>query len=149
MLARREYFFVVIIFHTSHFFDNFYSCRFPTSLFSIYKFIIKEYAIPKINMLCNLCCLKTRLRLLCNKYQQHSSLNLVSQRLKLCNIFIFGMAYCFCLVEKQTLLRFGIAHPRASNFFSTDDDISISEITSSVEHLPTVFECDDLHAMSE
>ena len=26
-----------------------------------------KYAIPKINMLCNLCCLKTRLRLLCNK----------------------------------------------------------------------------------
>ena len=44
-------------------------------------------------MLCNLCCLKTRLRLLCNKYQRHSSLNLVSQQLKLCNIFIFGMAY--------------------------------------------------------
>ena len=44
-------------------------------------------------MLCNLCCLKTRLRLLCNKYQWHSSLNLASQQLKLCNIFIFGMAY--------------------------------------------------------
>ena len=27
----------------------------------------KEYAIPKIKMLCNLCCLKARLRLLCNK----------------------------------------------------------------------------------
>ena len=26
-----------------------------------------QYAIPKIKMLCNLCCLKTRLRLLCNK----------------------------------------------------------------------------------
>ena len=26
-----------------------------------------QFAIPKINMLCNLCCLKTRLRLLCNK----------------------------------------------------------------------------------
>ena len=51
------------------------------------------YAIPKINILCNLCCLKTRLRLLCNKYQRHSSLNLVSQQPKLCNIFIFGMAY--------------------------------------------------------
>ena len=51
------------------------------------------YAIPKKNMLCNLCCLKTRLRLLCNKYQRHSSLNLVSQQLKLCNISIFGMAY--------------------------------------------------------
>ena len=33
------------------------------------------YAIPKINMLCNLHCLEARLRLLCNKYQQHSSLN--------------------------------------------------------------------------
>ena len=52
-----------------------------------------EYAIPKIKMLCNLHCLKARLRLLCNKYQWHSSLNLVSQQLKLCNIFIFGMAY--------------------------------------------------------
>ena len=51
------------------------------------------YAIPKIKMLCNLRCLKTRLRLLCNKYQLHSSLNLVSRQLKLCNIFIFGMAY--------------------------------------------------------
>ena len=54
---------------------------------------IFQYAIPKINMLCNLWCLKTRLRLLSNKYQKHSSLNLVSQQLKLCNIFIFGMAY--------------------------------------------------------
>ena len=53
----------------------------------------KEYAISKINMLCNLCCLKTRLRLLCDKHQRHSSLNLVSQELELCNIFIFGMAY--------------------------------------------------------
>ena len=35
------------------------------------------------------------LRLLCNKYQRQSSLNLVSQQLKLCSIFIFGMAYCF------------------------------------------------------
>ena len=51
------------------------------------------YAIPKIKMLCNLHCLKARLRLLCNKYQRHSSLNLVSQQLKLCDIFIFGMAY--------------------------------------------------------
>ena len=32
---------------------------------------------------------------LCNKYQQHSSLNLVWQQLKLRNIFIFGMAYFF------------------------------------------------------
>ena len=53
-----------------------------------------QYAIPKINTLCNLCCLKTRLRLLCNKYKRHSSLNLVSQQLKLCNIFIFGMECC-------------------------------------------------------
>ena len=56
-------------------------------------FIHKQYAIPKINMLCNLCCLKTRLRLLCEKNRLLSSLNLVSQQLKLCNIFIFGMAY--------------------------------------------------------
>ena len=55
-----------------------------------------KYAISKINMLCNLCCLKTRLRLLCNKYQRHSSVNLVLQQLKLCNIFIFGMAYWRC-----------------------------------------------------
>ena len=51
------------------------------------------YVILKLNMLCNLCCLKTRLRLLCNKYQGHSSLNLVLQQLKLCNILIFGMVY--------------------------------------------------------
>ena len=44
-------------------------------------------------LLCNLHSLKARLRLLCNKYQRHSSLNLVSRQLKLCNIFIFGMAY--------------------------------------------------------
>ena len=52
-----------------------------------------KYAIPKIKMLCNLHCLKARLRLLCNRYQRHSSLNLVSQQLKLHNIFIFGMAH--------------------------------------------------------
>ena len=40
-----------------------------------------EDAIPKIKMLCNLHCLKARLSLLCNKYQWHSSLNLVSQQL--------------------------------------------------------------------
>ena len=51
-------------------------------------------AIPKITMLCNLHCLKARLKLLCNKYQLYSSLNLISQQLKLCNIFIFRMAYC-------------------------------------------------------
>ena len=33
-------------------------------------------------------CLKARLRLKCNKNQWHSSLNLVSQQLKLCKIFI-------------------------------------------------------------
>ena len=32
------------------------------------KQITSKYAIPKINMLCNLCCLKTRLRPLFNKY---------------------------------------------------------------------------------
>ena len=61
-------------------------------------------------MLCNLHCLKSRLRLLCNKYQQHSSLNLVSQQLKLCNIFIFGMAYyeyiiCFEKYSDFAILR--------------------------------------------
>ena len=40
-------------------------------------------------MLGNLHCLKARLRLLCNKYQRHSSLSLVSQQLKLCNILDF------------------------------------------------------------
>ena len=53
----------------------------------------RQYAIPKIKMLCSLHCLKARLRLLCNKYHRHSSLNLVSQQLKLCKIFIFGIAY--------------------------------------------------------
>ena len=52
-------------------------------------------------MLCNLCCLKTRLRLLCNKYQRHSSLKLVSQQLKLCNIFIFGIAYSDLHVSRK------------------------------------------------
>ena len=52
-----------------------------------------QYSIPKVKILCNLDCLQARLRLLCNKYQQYSSLNLVSKQLKLCNIFIFGMAY--------------------------------------------------------
>ena len=42
-------------------------------------------------MLCNLRCLKVRLRLLCNKLS--SSLSLVSRQLKLCKVFIFGMAY--------------------------------------------------------
>ena len=50
-----------------------------------------EYAIPKIKMLCNLRCLKARLRLLYNNYQRHSSLNLVLTQLKLSNIVIFGM----------------------------------------------------------
>ena len=56
-------------------------------------------------MLCNLHCLKARLRLLCNKYQRRSSLNLVSQQPKLCNIFIFGMA-CRgkpCFVKEQII----------------------------------------------
>ena len=34
-----------------------------------------------------------RLRLLCNKLSLHSSLNLVSRQLKLCDIFIFGIEY--------------------------------------------------------
>ena len=76
----------------------------PSSVFTTCS-ILGQYAIPKINMLCNLCCLKTRLRLLCNKYQQHSSLNLVSQRLKLCNIFIFGMAYCISLEQIIRIAR--------------------------------------------
>ena len=52
-----------------------------------------QYGFLKIKMLCNLHCLKARLRLLCNKYIRQSSLNLVSQYLKLRYIFIFGMAY--------------------------------------------------------
>ena len=36
-------------------------------------------------MLCNVCCLKGRLRLMCNQW--HNSLNLVSKQLELCNIF--------------------------------------------------------------
>ena len=54
---------------------------------------VVECTIPKIKMLCNLHCLKARLKLLCNKYQWHGSLNLVLQQLKLCNIFIFEIAY--------------------------------------------------------
>ena len=64
----------------------------------------KQYAIPKIKMLCSLHCLKARLRLLGNKYQRHSSLNLVSQQLKLCNIFIFGMVYYSVTNSVQLLL---------------------------------------------
>ena len=41
-----------------------------------------QYAIPKINMLCNLCCL-----------------NLVSQQRTLCNIIIFGMAYSSFVID--------------------------------------------------
>ena len=68
----------------------------------------RKYAIPKINMLYNLCCLKTRLRLPSNKYQQHSSLNLVSQQLKLCNIFIFGMAYPSTLLLRTARINLNI-----------------------------------------
>ena len=39
-------------------------------------------------MLCNLDCLKARLRLLCNELSTASSLNLVSRHLNLRNIFI-------------------------------------------------------------
>ena len=38
-----------------------------------------------MKMLCNLCCVKTRLNRVNN--QRHSSLNLVSRQLKLCNIY--------------------------------------------------------------
>ena len=68
-------------------------CRDPKAGLQFCSVLCVHYAILKINMLCNLCCLETRLRLLSNKYQQHGSLNLVSQQLKLCNIFIFGMVY--------------------------------------------------------
>ena len=40
-----------------------------------------------MSSLCNLHCLKARLKLKCNKTQWRSSLNLVSQQLKLCNIY--------------------------------------------------------------
>ena len=55
-------------------------------------------------MLCSLHCLKAKLRLLGNKYQRHSSLNLVSQQLKLCNIFIFIMVYYSVTNSVQLLL---------------------------------------------
>ena len=45
-----------------------------------------EYAIPKIKMLCNLYCLKVRLRLLCNELSTASSLNLVLRQLSYVNI---------------------------------------------------------------
>ena len=59
--------------------------------------------------------------MLCNKYQRHSSLNLVSQQLKLCNIFIFGMAYLkfvnsdFSLVIRAFTLA-KLSHKYSSNF---------------------------------
>ena len=58
--------------------------------------ILREYAIPKINMLHNLSCCETRFRLLCHWYLFHSSLNLAFRQCKLHNIFIFGMAYWAC-----------------------------------------------------
>ena len=58
------------------------------------KFLLIVYAIPKIKMWYNLQCLKARLRLLCNKYQRHSSLNLVSGQIKLCHIYFRnGVSY--------------------------------------------------------
>ena len=66
-------------------------CRFLNVLFLIRGFLL--YPIPKIKMLCNLPCVKARLRLLCNKLSVDSSLCHVSGQLKLCNIFILGMAY--------------------------------------------------------
>ena len=64
------------------------------------------YAVPKIKMSCNLHCLKARLRLLCNKYQRYGSLNLVSQQLRLCNTFIFGMAYYHILQSQDQCVKF-------------------------------------------
>ena len=52
-----------------------------------------EYAIPKIKMLCNLRCVKVRLRLQCIKNKRQNSSNLVSRTAKLCNLFVSGMAY--------------------------------------------------------
>ena len=60
-------------------------------------------SIPKIKMLFNSYCLKTRLRLLIN-HQRHSSLNPFSIQLKLCNIFIFGMAYCIPYIYRTEML---------------------------------------------
>ena len=65
--------------------------------------LLSTYAIPKIKILCDLHCLKAKLRLPCNKYQQLSSLNLISQQLKFCNILIFGMAYWY--IAKVSLQR--------------------------------------------
>ena len=49
-----------------------------------------EYAIPKIKVLCNLHCLKARLRLPYNKYQRRSRLNLISQQLGVSVEYLFG-----------------------------------------------------------
>ena len=65
-------------------------------------------------MLCNLHCLKARLRLLGNKYQRHSSPNLVSQQLKSCDIFIFGMAYFQFLISDT--LRWRIINWKAFSY---------------------------------
>ena len=48
-------------------------------------------------MLCNLRWVKARLRLSCLKLLTASSSNLISRQPRLSNIFIFGMAYCWCL----------------------------------------------------
>ena len=56
----------------------------------IWKTVTHEYAIPKIKMLCNLHCLKARLRLPYNKYQRRSRLNLISQQLGVSVEYLFG-----------------------------------------------------------
>ena len=52
-----------------------------------------QYAISKIRMLCDLYCLKARLKLRYNELSKANSMNLVSRQVKLCNIFIFVIAY--------------------------------------------------------
>ena len=57
-----------------------------------------------MSSLSNLHCLKASFRLKCNKNQWHSSLNLVSQQLKFCNIYFRNgvsewMIHC-CLGEE-------------------------------------------------
>ena len=71
-------------------------------------------------MLHNLSCCETRFRLLCRWYLLHSSFNLVFRQHKLCNMFIFGMAYlrskCNQIMMLLTFKIFGNVRNHSKNF---------------------------------
>ena len=61
-------------------------------------------------MLCNLCCLKARMRLLCNKLLTAQQPEPRFKAVKLCNIFIFRMAYLLLKNRRNWYLSWAI-HP--------------------------------------